>query len=846
MKKRKTIDSFFKQKEQTSASQDHSPSNIDVSNPSDQQLNKSPRIDVDGCNTSPHNNDVEYLDNLMNIPCHIDKVINAQSSEEKQNNRLRLTATIESIRWLNLQACAFRGHDESPSSNNRGNFIEMINFIRKMNKSIGDIVLEKAPKNAKYTSPAIQKDVLNIISNQVRAKIRKEIGDTKFCILVDEARDASNKEQMTIVLRFVDNEGFLRERFFTIVHVTNTTAATLKKEISDALGRYDLHIHNMRGQGYDGASNMHGSWNGLQALFLKDCSCAYYVHCFAHRLQLTLTAATEKEVSIWLFFSKLNSICNLINASPKQHGELHSAQRIEVAYMVATGERDTGRGCNQIGNLLRPGKTRWSSNFDSLCSMIDMYSSVITVLENMMNDGASKSIRGEASGALIEMKALDFIFILHLMHKIMGITNLLCRALQEKSLDILRAMDYVSTTKTLFRSLREEGFDLLLSHVKEVCVKYNIEIPHMEVRYKFGTGRSCQHNYSLTVEHHYRFDVFTAAIDFQIEELNNRFKDEAVELIKLSCALEPKEKFKLLNVDHIYRHAEKFYYLDFDSQDLHHLRMQLDHYKLDVAGHERFQNLSTIFELCRRLFETNKSGTYDLIDRLIRLILTLFVSTSTMERAFSAMKLVKKALRNKMEAEFFGDSMSLNPKCQWSIGKKIEVDKVEDDDTPPVDDASVGKYALEGESLNGEEVSNMNAIKEEKSQHEALIRIWFEKLHALSLNIVDFDFSQVSKLMGFSGNKDRTNFFEEGEYNANLTEHHVLTSGTYFKSIKYIQAIKEFKEALQGLVLCSQEASTCMVVRDDGFGVHGIQFEYSIVSSFNVIPVQNEQVEDGK
>ncbi|XP_073312162.1 uncharacterized protein [Primulina huaijiensis] len=202
-----------------------------------------------------------------------------------------------------MQACAFRGHDECPSSNNRGNFIEMINFIGKMNKSIGDIVLEKAPKNAKYTLPDIQKDVLNIISNQVRAKIRKEIGDAKFCILVDEARDASNKEQMAIVLRFVDTEGFLRERFFTIVHVTDTTATTLKKEISDALGRYDLHIHNMRGQGYDGASNMRGSWNGLQALFLKDCSCAYYVHCFAHRLQLALTAAAEKEVDSSCFNS---------------------------------------------------------------------------------------------------------------------------------------------------------------------------------------------------------------------------------------------------------------------------------------------------------------------------------------------------------------------------------------------------------------------------------------------------------------------------------------------------------------------------------------------------------------
>ncbi|XP_075521376.1 uncharacterized protein LOC142554597 [Primulina tabacum] len=323
---------------------------------------------------------------------------------------------------------------------------------------------------------------------------------------------------MAIVLRFVDTDGFFREQFFAIVHVTYTTDATLKNEISDALGCYHLHIHNMRGHGYD-----------------------------------ALTVAAEKEISIWLFFSKLNYICNLINASPKRH-------------------------------------------------------------ENMVIDGASNSIRGETSCALIAMKSFDFIFILHLMHKIMWITNLLCRALQEKSLDILSAMDYVSTTRTLLCTLREEGFDLLLSHVKEVCVKYDIEIPHMEAHYKSGTGRSCQHNDSITVEHHYRFDVFTAAIDFQVEELNDRFEDEAVELLKLSCALEHKENFNLLNVNHIYRLVEKFYYLDFDSQDLHHLRMQLDHYKLHVDGHERFQNLSTISELCRRLIETNKSGTYDLID----------------------------------------------------------------------------------------------------------------------------------------------------------------------------------------------------------------------------------------
>ena len=42
---------------------------------------------------------------------------------------------------------------------------------------------------------------------------------------------------------------------------------------------------------------------------------------------------------------------------------------------------------------------------------------------------------------------------------------------------------------------------------------------------------------------------------------------------------------------------------------------------------------------------------------MIRLVLTLPVSTATTERAFSAMKLVKTTLRNKMEEDFLTDSM---------------------------------------------------------------------------------------------------------------------------------------------------------------------------------------------
>jgi hypothetical protein len=109
--------------------------------------------------------------------------------------------------------------------------------------------------------------------------------------LVDEAKDTSNKKQMAIVLRYVDIQGFLWERFFFILCMFHILLLQhSKKKNYDVLARYNLHVLNMRGQWYDGASNMCGTWNGVKALFFKDCPYAYYVHCFAHRLQLTLVA----------------------------------------------------------------------------------------------------------------------------------------------------------------------------------------------------------------------------------------------------------------------------------------------------------------------------------------------------------------------------------------------------------------------------------------------------------------------------------------------------------------------------------------------------------------------------
>lgn len=89
----------------------------------------------------------------------------------------------------------------------------MVKLLASYNESVPEIVLDNAPKNAKCTSSYIQNKLLSILARKVRSYIREEISDSKFCIIVDEACDESKREQMSIVLRFVDKDGILRERF---------------------------------------------------------------------------------------------------------------------------------------------------------------------------------------------------------------------------------------------------------------------------------------------------------------------------------------------------------------------------------------------------------------------------------------------------------------------------------------------------------------------------------------------------------------------------------------------------------------------------------------------------------
>ena len=91
---------------------------------------------------------------------------------------------------------------------------------------------------------------------------------------------------------------------------------------------------------------MHGEWNELQALFLKDWPYAYYVHYMAHRLQLALVTTSKEVKDVHQFFDHLVNIINIVVGSSKCNDELQHAQAEQVENIIASNEIETRRGAN--------------------------------------------------------------------------------------------------------------------------------------------------------------------------------------------------------------------------------------------------------------------------------------------------------------------------------------------------------------------------------------------------------------------------------------------------------------------------------------------------------------------
>ena len=131
----------------------------------------------------------------------------------------------------------------------------------------------------------------------------------------------------------------------------------------------------------------------------NDCPYAYYIHCFAHRLQLALVAASRDVILVQHFLTTLTNVVNIVVASCKHNEQLKTAQASDIAHMIALDELESGSWLNQIGTLLRARDSSWSSHSKSISSLMKMFNPTYAVLINIIDDGTTHSQWAEANFA---------------------------------------------------------------------------------------------------------------------------------------------------------------------------------------------------------------------------------------------------------------------------------------------------------------------------------------------------------------------------------------------------------------------------------------------------------------
>ena len=164
---------------------------------------------------------------------------------------------------------------------------------------------------------------------------------------------------------------------------------------------------------------------------MKENKSAFYVHCFPHQLQLTLVAIAKNHINIVEFFYVVSNLVTVVGGSCKRQDALRDAQFAKIKEDLENGVRRSGQGLNQETNFQHPGDTRWGSYYGTILNMILMFSAVLDVLKIIEEDGLSDQ-KVEARSIMRSILSFKFVFALHLMKNILGITNELSIALQKK------------------------------------------------------------------------------------------------------------------------------------------------------------------------------------------------------------------------------------------------------------------------------------------------------------------------------------------------------------------------------------------------------------------------------
>ncbi|XP_076283965.1 52 kDa repressor of the inhibitor of the protein kinase-like [Lasioglossum baleicum] len=581
----------------------------------------------------------EKLQNIRDGKClSVDRQIDASRISQAAVNRKRLEPIIKTIILCGRQNIPLRGHrdygeisfEQEPIAN-EGNFRTLL----RMRFDAGDENLTEhfkhAAKNATYISWNMQNQIINACNEVILNHLVKKINSAKcFSLLADETCDISTTEQLSLCVRYIDeeNDSKLCEQFLQFVPVTSTTGKNLSQTILESLNNYGIDLCYLRGQGYDGAASMSGKFNGVQAHISAIYPQALYVHCASHSLNLAIGNAVS-----------VIDIRNCIGIIEKVHNFFNTPKRQKILIdNIDKHVPDTKRQ-----KLRQVCPTRWVERHEAIMTMAELYDAVIYSLETISSweDRDSSSNAKLLSNSLCEF---GFIISLFSLQNIFAYTLPLSKILQKSDNDLLIALNFVDDVVAQLRIVREKPDSPFKDIFDEACIKannFNIDIK----KPRTASKQTLRSNVPAdSVEEYFRRNIFIPFIDQILNQLHEGFTRHSNTLKHFFILLPNGKDAPTASLMDDFRQLCEFYARDLISTNPAILNAEFKLWRAKfgkAVGTDPCKNAIDAITKCDKMIYPN-------IYNLLKILATLPVTTCVSERSFSTLRILKTYLRSTM------------------------------------------------------------------------------------------------------------------------------------------------------------------------------------------------------
>ena len=233
---------------------------------------------------------------------------------------------------------AFKRMHEKDKKNLRTKF-NTAYYLAKRERPFSDYpsLLELQTKNhvpdfgSSYLNDRAAAKFTKVIASVEKDKLAESISKARYySILNDGSTDSSVNEKELVYILFLD-EGTLTVKYLSIESVKSADAVGIHDSIIEAFNRFGITSFEEKlvGLNVDGASVNTGKHKGLGARIKEIAPWLDVVHCFNHRLELSIKDALEKIPNFQTINEFLLKLYYLYQKSPKRLRCLHELEEEE-------------------------------------------------------------------------------------------------------------------------------------------------------------------------------------------------------------------------------------------------------------------------------------------------------------------------------------------------------------------------------------------------------------------------------------------------------------------------------------------------------------------------------------